>query len=272
MAKIYGVSNHSPDFVVKALVKSKKVASASEIGIVPLNSELSENCSYKVVMFLTALDLRKNLKLLNDKECIAILFANPLRVNELQGVVPLDFSADPEYPGFGFNLHSLDLTKISKKIEHTEVTKINGNYLSNLISYVQKGSLLNSLMTFIYTLPSSSQSLVKVAVVKWLYLNKPRSYLDNILDDLGSTIVTKKCRERLKKILFTEVGTQYQKAFIEYKSMKADGKANLVKIAKQYGVSDYEMRYILSIVEESKRAAKYVDSFEKARNSRKKAA
>lgn len=273
MAKIFGVSNHTPEVLVQALVKSKIAQSHSDVGIIPVNSKLSATAKHKCLLFLTPADLHRNIPTLSTQSyqgCHAFLFANPMRVHELTGVTPLDFEANPEYPGFGFTLKSLSLAPVKCAKADSVVTRRNGKYLSKLIRYVQKGSLLNPLMTFIYTLPSSAQGRVKTAVVKWLYLGKPRSFLERILEDVASGAITQRTKDKLATILFTDAGTAYQKAFAEFRRLKKEGSpVNIAKLAKTFDVSDYEMRYILSVIEDNKRASNYADSFEKAKNRKR---
>lgn len=273
MAKIFGVSNHTPEVLVQALVKSKIAQSHSDIGIIPVNSKLSTKSRHSCLLFLTPADLHRNIPVLSTNAyqgCNAFLFANPMRVHELNGVTPLDFEENPEYPGFGFTLKPLTLQPVKAAKTESNVSRKNGKYLSKIIRYVQQGSLLNPLMTFIYTLPSSAQGRVKTAVVKWLYLGKPKSFLEKVLNNIEQVTVTQRTKDKLADILFTDEGASYQKAFAEYRRLKKAGSpVNLVKLAKSFGVSDYEMRYILSVVEDSKRAANYADSFEKAKNRKK---
>lgn len=266
MVKVFGVANHSPEVVIRSLVKCKR-ATLNEIGILPVGYALtSKKPSHKYLMFLTTRDLMHNLEILCSpkyEECYSIVFANPMKLNELQGIQPLDFESNPEYSGFGFILRNLDMSKFKSFKGSQGIQRQNGHYLSRLVQFVQQGSLLNPLMTLIYTMPSSIQAQVKAAVVKWLYYAKAEPYLDKYFDEIEGSL-TKRVRQKFKDILFTEVGKNFQSAFKAYRTTKTD---NLVKLSKQHSVADYEMRYILSVVRGLDQT--FTDSFDKAKNRKK---
>lgn len=270
MIKVFGVANHSPEAVIRALSKSK--VEPSDIGILPVNYHLSERkpVKHKVLMFLTVPDFMHNLPILSGpkySEAVSVVFANPMKLNELVGIQALDFEPNPEYAGFGFTLKSLDLSKFRSFKGSAVIERRHGKYLEKLVNHVQQGSLLNPLMTFIYTLPSVMQGPVKTAILKWLYLGRPDRDLDKVLDDIEQGTVTVRVRQRLKDILISEVGKSFQNAFKTYREAKKNSSPiNLVKVAKTHSVSDYELRYILSVIDSEKRSGLYIDSFDKARN------
>ena len=273
MIRVFGVSNHSPEAFVRALVKFKR-ATPADIGILPVNFHLSDKkpTKHTFLFFLTVSDLMRNLEVLKTPKyegCSAVVFSNPMRLNELVGIQPLDFAPNPEYQGFGFLLKTLDMQKVRTFKGSETVERRSGKYLARLVEHVQQGSLLNPFMTFIYTLPSSMQGPVKTSVLKWLYSGKPDSYLNKAFDSIEQGNVTARIRTKLKDILLTEVGRSFQAAFKTYREAKKAGSVNVPKIAKAHQVSDYELRYILSVIEDTKRSGLYVDSFDKAKNRKK---
>lgn len=274
MIRVFGVSNHSPEAVIRSLLKFKR-ATTSEISILPVNNEIQptkKQVKPKFMCFLTVPDLLKNLDALKSPgyaDCAAIVFANPMKLNELVGIQPLDFEPNAEYAGFGFTLKTLDMQKVRSFKGSETIERRSGKYLAKLVQHVQQGSLLNPFMTFVYTLPSVMQGPTKTAVLKWLFAGKSDSYLDEALDSIEQGTVTKRTRLKFKEILLTEVGRSFQAAFKEYRTAKKAGSANVAKIAKAHSVSDYEMRYILSVIESVKRSDLYVDSFDKAKNRKR---
>lgn len=277
MIRVFGVANHSPEALVRSLVKFKR-ATPADIGILPVNFVLSDKKPNKhaFLFFLTVSDLMRNLETLKSPKyegCSAVVFSNPMRLNELVGIQALDFAPNPEYQGFGFLLKTLDMNKVRTFKGSETIEKKSGKYLAKLVEHVQQGSLLNPFMTFIYTLPSSMQGAIKTSVLKWLYSGKPDSYLNAAFDSVTQGNVTARVRTKFKDILLTEVGRSFQAAFKAYREAKKAGSANVAKIAKANQVSEYEMRYILSVIEDTKRSDLYVDSFDKAknRNGRKRA-
>lgn len=267
MVRVFGVANHSPEVVIRALIKAKR-ATVQEIGILPVGYVLTaKKPAQSYLMFLTTRDLMHNLAMLQTPkyaECSAIVFANPMKLAELHGIQPLDFEPNPDYQGFGFTLKNLDMSRFKSYKGSDSVVRHNGRYLEKLVHFVQQGSLLNPLMTLIYTMPSVMQNAVKAAAIKWLYFGKTDPYLDKYFDEIDGS-VTKRVRQKFKEILFTEVGRNFQAAFKSYRTSKTE---NLVKLSKQFCVSDYEMRYILSVVRGLDKRG-FTDSFDKAKNRKK---
>ena len=263
--KVFGVANHEPESVVRALVKAKRAA-VREIAIVPAGFYLSDKKSpYKFLLFLTVPDMLRNIESLKTpgySGVSSLVFANPLKLNEVHGLIPIDYVASTEHVGFSFELKPLDLNKLKTKgSSAVDLFRKRHNYLGRLIKHVQQGSLLNPFMTFIYTLPSSMQNQVKTATLLWLYKGNSNAALDKAFDACEGT-VTKRARLKIKEIVFTDVGELFKKAFAQYRENK---NADVAKLAKANFVSEYEMNYILSVVESSKKP-QYQDSFDKAKN------
>jgi hypothetical protein len=273
MVRVFGVANHSPEAVIRALIKFKR-AGTPDIGILPVQNILSikKPVKHTFLLFLTVADLMRNLEVLNSPKyegCSAIVFANPMKLHELVGLQPLDFAPNPEFKGFGFTLRTLDMNKIRTFKGSETIERRSGKYLAKLVEHVQQGSLLNPFMTFIYTLPSVMQGPTKTAVLRWLFTGKSDTYLTKALDGIEQGTVTARVRTKLKDILLTEVGRSFQVAFKAYRESKKAGSVNITKLAKAHSVSDYEMRYILSVIENVKRSDLYVDSFDKAKNRKR---
>lgn len=275
MAFVFGISNSAPDAVLEKLSRSKLISSPSEVAVhqvgMPLPSKLSSKV--KFLFLLTVADIQKHFKTLMSsryKDVHVFVFGAPMKLNDIAGIVPLDFEPNPELPGFGFKLSSLTLSPVRRARTQAVLRRKNGKYLDSLLTHVQEGSLLNPLMTAIYGLPSTAQTKVKIVSVSWLYKSKPVSALDASLLTLASNgiRISAAFRTKLVDILTSDAAKKYQAAFSEYRKEKLDsGKApNIQKIAKQYGVVEYEMTYILSVLRDAKSSRQYGDSFEKARN------
>lgn len=273
----FGVANNAPAVVIQELLKKKVVATMKEISILPSNTKIPKKIpEYKVLLVLNVGDLVANRIALESKifkDIKVILFADAMKISDFVGVTPLDFEPSAEHPGFGFKLLPLNLSTVKRtSLIHSKIERKHGKYLENLVCHVRSGSLLNPLMTFLYTLPSTVQTRVKVAVVKWIYLSKTEKDLEKILSELPDILLTTRVVDKLKSILLTEIGKNYQDAFAEYrKALKAGSLPKVPALVKKYGVSDYEMRYIMSIIKDNDESAKlYTDSFDKARNRKQK--
>jgi hypothetical protein len=266
--QLYGVANHSVEQTVRLLGRAK-IFAPEEIAILPLNKILEKKKpKFKCLIVLTHGDFKKNSKILllpEFDETKVLFFSHAMRLNEYKGLTPLDFKPDPEYPGYGFTLeHELNVRAL-KKNQTTEVLRENGNYLDSIIAHVREGSLLNALMTFIYSLPSAHQARVKLLFAHWLYQGKAPKELEKAIAALPiETKVVTKILKKLEVLLFTDVGRAYQKAFKEFKASDKN-MAKVDSIAKKNNVSPYEMKYLLSVIKDEKAAKTYSESFDKSR-------
>lgn len=270
MAFVFGVANHSPEFVLAAMRKGRVVTNDTKIGIVPTGSVIDRRPRYDVLLFLTPRDIRRNRDVLASSKYLhvsAVLFSDPMNASEISGIIPLDFEPNVEYPGFGFTLKPLNACLMKGKHSQSELQYESGKYLQRIVKYVQSGSLLNPLMTFLYTLPSALQNKIKEEIARWLYLGKPEKQLAQTLKTLGAS---ERVLRRLSEIVFTEIGAKFKAAFERIRTeAKAGIDSDVKKIAKQFQVSDYELRYLISIFTSSRKPDQYTDSFDRAKNRRR---
>lgn len=264
MAQIFGIANHSPEYVIDALRKAKLIESLKNIGIVPSEQRLSRRTSCEYLLLLSTKDLRRNASILATSKYQNVrvfVFANPMDLSEIEGLTALDYESNPEYPGFGFKLKAFNVREV-KKASESRLEYRRGRYLHKLIKYVKRGSLLNPLMTYLYTLPSSTNNFVKIAVAKWFMSGKPNKSLLTALDKEVSDNV----RNRLSAILFNEVGDRFKLVFAR---IRENGLSDLKAAAKEHQVSDYEIRYLLSVLSNSESGAGFESSFDRARNRKR---
>lgn len=254
----FGLSNHSPDQAMNSLVSKGIIDDPSEIAVLPAGIRLKENKKpiRQVMFILSVSDFIRNLTVLNSVKYESVqvfIFASPLRIRELQNVTALDFDVNPTANGLGFTMRkdfNMPLYKRTVKGESAEnVKKISTQYLSMLTDNVKRGSLLNPLMTFIYTLPSSThQTPIKEAVAKYFYKYLTYKRFEESLDELRNINITKRVRDRLKDILTSDVGENYKAAF---KALATEKDASIKSVCEKFHTSEYEMKYIQSIVEAS---------------------
>ncbi len=259
----FGLSNHSPDQAMQSMLSKGIVADPSEVAILPSGSRLKENKKpvRSVIFVLCVSDFDRNVAVFNSKKYADVrvfIFASPLRIKELNNVVALDFDSNPAGLGLGFVLRkdfNMVAYRKALKTENENVKKEPAHYLRVLTDNAKLGSLLNPLMTFIYTLPSAThQTPVKEAVAQYLYKGLTYKRFEEMLDELRDITVTKRVRDRLKEILTSEVGENYRSAFKALSLVPRDklvikDKAALQAICAKYNTSDYEMSYVRSIVE-----------------------
>lgn len=259
----FGLSNHSPDQAMQSMLSKGIITDPSEIAILPSGSRLKENKKpvRSVIFVLSVSDFDRNVTVLNSKkyeDVRVFIFASPLRIKELNNVVALDFEVNPAGLGLGFVLRkdfNMSAYRKSLKNETENVNKEPAHYLRVLTDNAKLGSLLNPLMTFIYTLPSSThQTPVKEAVAQYLYRGLTYKRFEEMLDELRDITITKRVRDRLKEILTSEAGENYRAAFKALSQIPRDkihirDKEALQEICAKHNTSDYEMSYIRSIVE-----------------------
>ena len=251
----FGVSNNSPELVLDMLVSKSFIKSASEVSVIPVGKLVSPDTlpKRKILFIVSIADLLRNLKVLNSAlygKVQVFVFASPLRINELKGCQPLDMSPDVASRGIGFRMaKTISLAKYAShlKIEGGVVSRDTTQYLTVLTDNVKHGSLLTPLMTFIYTLPRAThQTPVKEAIAKFLYGSTSIASLQNAL----SNLLTEKNLLKLISLLETDVATAYRSALKAVKTRVTSGdKPNLASICKQWNTNDYEIKYILSIIE-----------------------
>lgn len=252
--KVYGVCNHSPDFLFVWLKKLYSVSS-SEIYILPENDFLTvrPRKNVKIVFFLSNRSFRRNLEIVNSKHyknISAILFASPIDIHSYENIFPLDFMESDDIHLDAFLLQSLNKKRFSFSADSSLIERNKTDYLQNVLEHLKSfGSLLNPLMTFVYTLPSGShQKPVKEMVCRWLYEDSDISELEKSLDKVSvSMSFSSKQKKRLIDILSSDVARKYKNALAEYKR-SVQNEETIYKIVYKWSVSAYELRYILSIV------------------------
>jgi hypothetical protein len=281
----FGIANHSPDTVLSALVKRKLIKSESDVAILTPGATLDKDKKpkRKVLLALNLADFNRNLSILNGPKYSQVqvfLFSSPLRLAELDNCEGLDFEQSPEDSVIKFNLRSIDWSKHKKYLARLEskaklgstatdsaaagkksfpkVVRRDNQYLFHLTDMVRRGSLLNPIMTLIYTIPSTTQSQVKEAVMAYLFGKHSLDKLKQVLNTIsGSTGLTSTMKNSLLDVLASDVGKEYLKAFKAYKEAKKNNKPLAPKdLVKRFKVTEYEIKYILSVVDELSTAIK----------------
>jgi len=260
MSHFFGVSNHSPDQVISFLKKRNAVKSGSDVAIITHGTVFKADRSFKrkIIFIISVIDFFKNIEVLKAKgdDYQVFLFASPLRISEVLGMSALDFEPDNEYKGMSYRLTVLneDLYRKDLKLPgSTEVKRDTRKYLATLINSAKQGSFLNPLMTFIYTLPRAShQTPVKEVVATGIYRGWTS---DKVFEAIGAKglVLTRRAADLLENIIQSEMAHAYVEAFKMYKAEKKKGATvNIKSICKQTSTSDYEMRYLLSVLEANK--------------------
>lgn len=255
-----GVSNHSPLTAIDFLLKTKTIDSRKDIQIVEVGTVLPAKPKRKALAIVSIQDFLKNAKTLNSaayNDTIVVVFASALRIRELHNCFALD--SEPTRESGGVVVRCLKLSRVRLrqclKTPHTDVFRQDRKFLITLTDSVKSGSLLNPLMTFIYTLSSSThQTPVKEACAAFFHSGLSFDAMIRMLKKKYGVTLTERQTGALSTILEGETGKSFRHMFKDYRSSKksaGDKAVNLDSLCKKHGTAIYEVRYILSVVGES---------------------
>ena len=246
----FGVSNHNPMQVIDFLIQAKRIDNREDVMILEAGSKAQAFIKESAVLVLEARDFHRNLKTFNSeayKNTAVVVFASCLRIRELEGCTPLDTeseSAGVVMPALALSRPSL---RAGFKTPRQDIRRRDLAYLDSMVDSVKRGSLLNPLMSLIYSLPSSThQTPVKEACVRMLY--NGLSFEDTIqtLSKAHYVDLSPRVTERLRVLLTGDIGKAYVAFFKEYRSR--DAAITLESLCDKHSTAPYEVRYILSVV------------------------
>lgn len=260
MSNVFGVANNSPDKIIELLTKTHSISKPTAISIVPMGSVVKGKPKNRFVFFLCPKDLVRNLRMVNDPAYDSftfVVFGSPMKLSELTSMVPVDYEKDTDLRSHGYVACTVKRSVIrqmqSPAIKTKPVSKSKEEFVVKLISTVINGSLLGPLMTFIYTLPNSThQGPLKVEVARWLVSGSNLLDLHARFDRMSGLHLTHKIKQKFVEILDSEVGKNFRAFFKEYKQTRA---ASIVPLCKKFNIDPYEVRYLLSVLSDTKTAS-----------------
>jgi hypothetical protein len=244
----YGVCNHSPnqffEWVGKAYTKKCELISSSDSA----SKHLRNRGSY---VFLDYRSFVRHLNVANLCSAICVVFCSPLKLFNLQGVYALDMEYDQSAPFYGIKVLNDMQWSVWQAAKPQTVQITTSSYAANIVAQVSSTSILNELMTLIYSLPAAThQKPVKMLVANWLHGDKSEAKLKRELDTLCESLrISQATRDRLLAVLLSDMGKRYKAAFRDL--TKARGKPKYDKLASKHNVSAYDMRYIVSLASKS---------------------
>jgi len=226
---LYIVANHSPKQVTDWLQK--------KCNITPKYTSPTKRSTG--LHFVFGLQEYKLCKDLQRSKVKIILFEGPITAMSIKGAKLLDLKINKEAPYYGIEYSSLNYS-VFKKAEHEQCTIEKYDYANNIIESIESKSILNPLMTAIYTVSSSAQKPVKIAVVNWLSYDGKVKNLPNLLTKLSDNVkLNSNNIAQLNSVLQSELATIYTRA------LKQGGDVN--ELAEEYNISAYDLSYILSV-------------------------
>ena len=225
--KLYFVCNHSP-LQFKQWLGNE---------VADIKAKATKRCS-GILLYTNYSQNKSTIESLVDNNVKIVVFDGPITALSLDAnLLDIKRTETPPYYGIEFikfnrNVwrNGLDTDLVFKKYDHQ----------IEIIKAIESKSLLNSLMTAIYVLPSSSQKQVKIGLINWLFFDGHRSNLGPLLTALSErTRITKNSIDQLVEIMNSELAATYAKA------LKQKGEAS--DVAKAFNISDYDIRYMQKI-------------------------
>jgi hypothetical protein len=133
------------------------------------------------------------------------------------------------------NLTILDFSLDLKSQMPTSNLRMKDNLIDDLIKKATDGSLLNKLMTLIYSIPKhSTQKNVKIACINWLF----NQHLD-VNDIFNSLNVQRQLKSDIIELLMSKAIEPYRRAFDRFDISNPD----TLKLAKECKVDIFELNY-----------------------------
>lgn len=247
---VYGLANHAPDFMLLYL---SKYCNADNVVIVDADTVIQQSAPY--FLFLDTKALRRNLDRVNELDAIGIVCDSTLKLKNFEGIYLVDAVEAENYHIDAFQLRYLKKKKKRRKSvlsvkQNRDIVYAPYNYALSVQEKVESFTgILTPFMTFVYTMPSSThQKPVKELACSWLVNGESRERLMERANDMMKTVpMTEKQQTRFYALLFSEAADVYHSALQEAKHIPLDA-LEFKDVASKYGVSAYEMRYMLSVV------------------------
>lgn len=195
------------------------------------------------VVFFSIKDLRRNISYhASFDDVIFLVFDTPIALAHFN-VKYMDFKMGADLHIDGFKCMPLKLD--FEDLEFQALTRTHFDIIQLSVDEVKaKRTLLNQLMTFIYTLPRAThQTPIKEYVCNWMLSKSTLVKLNADLAKMKASPLTDKQRARLNDILSSETALIYREAMREGGDSEA--------LARRYVISAYEINYMRAIATKS---------------------
>lgn len=282
--RLLGCAMTSPGTIIDYLEMNKTSYELMPIGfkLDPSNEKYEDLKSRikkaKVILIPTYADFQSNLAELNRKWMASktvVLFAPVVRFRNIENCTLLDVNSVQITINQPYRFKPVELSalKTPDGFEPVPVKIKNQNYIAELINNALAGSILNKLMTLIYKIPNSKvQNEYRDRIIGWFVKGDDKiSTIKALLDDLPNATIRDDLLELVKK------SKDYKKVFQHIADLNARGKPiSYSKISTKMGVSDFDLRYMISIANSIDFGAKLKEKnlsdhyYEHERNAKKR--
>lgn len=173
------------------------------------------------------------------KRTSSLVFDSPIALRSM-GVPYGDFTEEALHAGgIQCRIPTLEAVEVSELVPATDLIAQSVEVLK------QQASVLNRLMTFIYSMPRAThQNAVKESVCIWMHTNKTFDHLLTAIKKTPEAVLTEKQIQRMSDIVTSDVAELYRTALRE-------GGCS-VELSVKYDVSEYELNYMRAIVKQAK--------------------
>lgn len=245
---VLGVANHSPDFLLVQLNRKYGVGSSD---VLVVNNTLPKKTRKKYFLFLSVASFQKSLESVNKQNnCTGFVFGSPLDLCAYTGMFPMDFYVSTDLHIDAFVFKELDFDLLSKDGEHVAIERL--DFTQAVSEKIESFTgILTQFMTFIYTLPSAThQKPYKELACRWWGSSDNEEKLAELCSDIKYIApISEKQEKKFIQLVTSENALIYKAALKVAKVMNSFDSKEFLELTAKYGVSAYEMRYILSVIQ-----------------------
>lgn len=213
-----------------------------------------------LILYPTVQDFIRHLDVANTSRCINVVFGPAVVLEYLEPVVWLDLYSKPN--SYTYRFKPIDPRDLRDTIDNAVHEKIHNNVTSKSIDVIpnllsdQPSSLMAPILNYLYSMPNTNDRLrVQTIVYAWLCSN------NTDIPELKEQLLAHKKRKAesvplnaLLSYLGSTEGQSYKKALQEVtKQKEANGTYNTAKIAKTFGVSEYDITYTMKAINKIRR-------------------
>tara|TARA_Y100001963_G_C6790511_1_gene455130 strand:- start:1873 stop:2604 length:732 start_codon:yes stop_codon:yes gene_type:complete len=222
------------DLLIKDGYTSKRICH------VGLDETIGDKKLAKFVIFPTLASFKRNLRYIQDKpKHIYFVVASAFSIYQyLPFIVPFDWGVLETKRDISFEARECSYDSLPNL-----PYEIGQDFIAALTDQVKKGSILNSIMTAIYTISNNqNQKAATLLICKWIMCNLNLS-LPELLKAVASECNLSSANiERLEGVLTNPLVATFKKVF---KKMDGDF-SKTKKLCAKYGIPPFEVNYIVA--------------------------
>lgn len=235
---IYSVAYHSPRQLEEQLLEDG--FSRRQIKYVGDTDSILEQKIPRITVFLTFNAFKRNMReVFTHKRKTFFVMCSPILSYKYHLVVePCDW-----YLVTDKRTATLAQTKLSYEFKATPEYELTETFLDVLTNQVKKGSILNSLMTSIYTISNNqSQKAATLTICKW-FIGEVDCSTNRLMEMLKNEYNLPQANiDRLVEVLNNPLVRVFKKVFGKLNS----DRSNVKKLCNKYGIPPFEVNYILA--------------------------